>query len=101
MTEEFTNEQGPFTLIVRAEIEGETLDRVEALVSRYEDGPPEGEKDRPVVFNTIEQAEKWVTHNVSAEQIESMDWIIIPTTKAVELNLREDLELDPETKKFV
>jgi hypothetical protein len=101
MTEGYTNEQGPFTLIARAEIEGETLERVEAFVSRYEDGPPEGEKDRPITFNTIEQAEKWVNHNITPENIESMDWIIIPTVEAVELNIRDDLELDPETKKFI
>lgn len=90
---------GPFTILTVGEIEGETLEKVNALVSRHQDGPPDGKKDRPITFNTEAQAEKWIKHNVNEEMIESMDWIIIPTSEAVKL--RDDLELDPETGKFL
>lgn len=92
-------EEGPFAIIAVGEIEGEKLEQFSAFVSRFDDGPPEGEKDRPRTFNTYDQAEKWIRHNVSEENIEAMDWIIIPTAKAVELD--DSLELDPETKKFI
>lgn len=92
-------EEGPFAIIAVGEFEGEKLESVSAFVSRYEDGPPAGEKDRPRTFNTEAQAEKWIRANISEENIEAMDWIIIPTVKAVELD--DSLELDPETKKFV
>lgn len=90
---------GPFTILTVGEVEGEKLERVEVLVSRHADGPPEGQKDRPITFNTEAQAEKWIKHNVEPEMIEAFDWIIIPTSEAVKL--RDDLELDEETGKFV
>lgn len=90
---------GPFTIMSVGEIEGEKLETVNAFVSRYSDGAPEGKKDRPITFNTEAQAEKWINLNVDPEMIEALDWIIIPTSEAVKL--REDLELDPETGKFI
>lgn len=90
---------GPFTILTVWEEEGEKLETVKAFVSRYSDGPPEGKKDRPITFNTEAQAEKWINLNLDEEAIESIDWIIIPTSEAVKL--RDDLELDPETGKFV
>lgn len=90
---------GPFTILSVGEIEGEKLETVNALVSRYSDGAPQGKKDRPITFNTEKQAEKWINLNVDPEMIEALDWIIIPTSEAVKL--RDDLELDPETGKFV
>lgn len=90
---------GPFTIMTMWEEEGEKLETVSVFVSRYADGPPEGKKDRPITFNTEAQAEKWINHNVDPDLIESMDWIIIPTSEAVKL--RDDFEIDPETGKFI
>jgi hypothetical protein len=90
---------GPYTILTVGEIEGETLEKVNAFVSRYSDGVPEGKKDRPITFNTQAQAEKWIKHNVDPQMIEGLDWIIIPTEEAAKM--REDLEIDPETGKFI
>lgn len=90
------NPDGPFTIHIVGQIEEEQID---GLMSRYEDGPPEGKKDRPRTFNTIKQAEKWLNMNISPEQIEQLEWRIITTSHAV--TIRDDLVLNGDTKKFL
>lgn len=91
--------EGPFTILVNGVNEGEKLEEISGLVSRHPEGPPEGEEDRPIVFNDVKQAQKWLSHNLDEEAVNSLEWRIITTTEALEID--QNLKLDSETKKFV
>lgn len=92
-----SSQEGPYTLHVVGKSDDDQP--IDGLLSRYPDGPPNGEKDRPRTFNDLKQVEKWLAANVSPEQIEALEWRVITTTEA--MIMRGDLAIDAETKKFV
>lgn len=95
------NTVGPFAVRASGSVTAEDgVHEVSALVAKLTDGPTEaGQKEKPRTFNTVEQAEKWLNQNASEVALQELDWEIITTTEA--LTMRDDLELDEETKKFI
>jgi hypothetical protein len=89
------NITGPFVIHVEGQVEDQDLSATFTLVSSSENGDSEA----PFVFKTIADAETFLGKNLSGEQLDGLEWNIIPAQEAAEK--RDDLVWDKKTKKFI
>jgi hypothetical protein len=89
------NITGPFVIHVEGQVEDQDLSATFTLVSNSKDGANE----MPFVFAAISEAEGFLATNLSEEQLDGLQWNIIPAQEAAKN--REDLNYDTKTKKFI
>jgi hypothetical protein len=90
------NITGPFVINVEGQAEGQDLSATFTLISSSADG---GDGEAPFVFKTIADAETFLGTRLSGEQLDGLEWNIIPAQEAAEN--RDDLNYDTKTKKFI
>ena len=89
------NITGPFVVNVRGQIEDQDLSASYTIIS----SSPDGENDKPFVFKTITDAEAFLASSLTGEQLDGLDWHIVPAKEAADK--RDDLNYDAKTKRFI